>query len=93
MTDTNEIQAAANKLKSLGVRIVVLGLQNAVDPRIYRTVVTQPPSKFLLTSDSFAGLSLALNAASNRICNGKFGINVTPLSLCMLCHKGHVGSI
>lgn len=65
-----EIKRAADKLKGLGVRIVVLGLNNAIDKGLYSTIVTQPASKYLLTADTYNGLSLALSAAQNRICNG-----------------------
>jgi len=72
-----EIRKAADKLKGLGVRLVILGLNNAIDKRLYQTIVTQPASKFLLTADTYDGLSLALNAASNRICNGKIWCLIT----------------
>ncbi|EDO40322.1 predicted protein [Nematostella vectensis] len=68
-----EVQAAVTKLKGLGVRVVLLGLDSNIDKSLYSTVSTQPSRKFVLTADSFAGLNLALNAAANRICNAKYG--------------------
>ncbi|XP_048583231.1 uncharacterized protein LOC5507629 isoform X2 [Nematostella vectensis] len=69
-SDAQEILAAATKLKSLGARILVLGISGQVDETLAKSIASQPTSSFFVTADTYSGLISLAPKVVNTICRG-----------------------
>lgn len=69
--DQDAIKAATEKLKSLGVRILFVGLQDNIDTAFYARVASQPSARYLLTGFDIKELTeVASYEAVDTICKG-----------------------
>ena len=69
---SNAIQAAATKLKSIGVKLMVVGLKEA-DEALYRVASSQPSQKHFLYG-SYDDVHSQLFDAVDTICKGTLSI-------------------
>ena len=70
--DKAAIVAATRKLKSIGVRILFVGLQNSIDTTFYASIASQPVARYLLTGlDMKELIHVASYEAADTICKGK----------------------
>lgn len=73
---TDEIKAAATKLKGMGVRLMVVGIQNTADRATYSTLVTQPQKHYLINKADYTDLSVALYEMADTVCKGMLICNM-----------------
>jgi hypothetical protein len=64
------IGAAARKLKGLGVRVFVLGLEGRIDTAMAKAIASQPSRKYLYTANSYGELASTAYKIVDALCRG-----------------------
>lgn len=67
--NADEIQTAAAKLKSVGVRLMVLGLKDKIDYDLFRTATSQPVQKYYRYGN-YDEIGASVYDAADVICKG-----------------------
>lgn len=67
---STSIREAATNLKSLGVRLFVIGLKSAIDKSLIKALVSQPSQKFIYTADSYNELAALASEIVDSLCRG-----------------------
>ena len=65
-----EVLLAANRLKSLGVRLLTVGVGGSINQNLYQLASTQPPSKFFYNVPNINDLSTKSRDVAEVICKG-----------------------
>ena len=65
-----EVLYAASRLKSLGVRVLTLGIGGSIDRNLYELASTQPSSKFFYNVPNHGDLSQKSRDVAEVICKG-----------------------
>jgi len=66
------IEAASRKLKSMGVRLLFVGLDGKIDVAFYKSISSQPSTRYLLTGyDTQELTDVASFEAVDTICKGE----------------------
>jgi len=74
--NADEVHTAATKLKSVGVRLMVLGLKDKIDYELFRTATSQPTQKHYRYGD-YDEIGASVYDAADVICKGKrYGIMI-----------------
>lgn len=71
VSSQQEVRDAAAKLKSLGVRLLTVGVGRNIDQNLYELASTQPPSKFFYSVPDHRDLSEKSRDIAGVICKGK----------------------
>ena len=70
--DESVIKAAADKLKSAGVRLMIVGLDKYLDKTFYKGISSQPSGRYVLSGfDMQELIKVATYEAAEAICKGK----------------------
>ncbi|XP_032229945.1 collagen alpha-6(VI) chain isoform X2 [Nematostella vectensis] len=64
---------AAEKLKSLGVRLLIVGLTADINKVDFSSVVSQPSRKFLFSSAAYDGFTSVRHDMASTLCNVRYG--------------------
>lgn len=71
VNNRQEVLAAAGRLKSLGVKLVILTVGGSVDENLYRLASTQPNSRFLYNIPDHKALGTKSRDVAELVCKGK----------------------
>jgi hypothetical protein len=70
--DEKITKESADMLKSIGVKLMIVGLSSNVDQRYYRSISSQPASSYIVTGVEMLELiHFATSKAAVAICKGK----------------------
>lgn len=70
VSSQQEVLNAAARLKSLGVRLLTVGIGGRIDQNLYELASTQPPSKFFYDVPNHNDLSAKSRDVAEVICKG-----------------------
>jgi len=70
VSSQEEVISAANRLKSLGVRLLSVGVGGSINQALYQLASTQPPSKFFYNVPNSNDLSTKSRDVAEVICKG-----------------------
>lgn len=63
-----ENQAAANKLKGIGVTLMILSTEKTSSPPTYSYIVSEPLSEFLVLKQNWSSIASSSFEISQRVC-------------------------
>lgn len=72
VSSRQEVLNAAARLKSLGVRLLTVGIGRNIDQNLYELASTQPPSKFFYDVPNHNDLKAKSRDVAEVICKGNF---------------------
>ena len=75
VSSQQEVLSAANRLKSLGVRLLTVGV-DGINRNLYELASTQPPSKFFYNVPNPTDLSTKSRDVAEVICKGNLCVEV-----------------
>ena len=70
VSNRQEVLAAAGRLKSLGVKLVILTVGGSVDENLHRLASTQPSSRFLYSTPDHKALGTKSRDVAELVCKG-----------------------
>ena len=70
VSSQQEVLLAAARLKSLGVRLLTVGVGGSINQNLYKLASTQPPSKFFYNVPNINDLSTKSRDVAEVICKG-----------------------